>query len=220
MEVTIRRSAWGEIDAGLRTSTGLKFGAISLALCAAARLGVSIAQERGESLPGLMVWVPWWLFILALTVLGFAYLSLAWRPFFGYSAWMPGVAHLLQASVLITALYLFPAANVVAPYPPLLKYTGLAVFANMEAPRITPTTRVLLLVVALGELTKIVVRSLASLTPTVALALNLLLLAIQVIAIWQLSEDVAFHEDLWASEQYAELEARMRDLDHPASGSP
>lgn len=217
MDVTYSTTAWSRLGVGIRSSTGLRAGASLLGVCLLARYALLLPAVQRLGLPTWIYAVPWWLFAGTLAILGATFLSLAVRPYFGTSGWLPGVAHLLQAVFVTLAIYWGPEITIYGAIPPLIKYTALAVFAVREKHDIGRRTRNLLVAVSLAEMTKILTRSLVYLPPAAALALDVLLLLAQIVAFWRLARNVDYQENVWASRRLVELTGRFEDFDRPAA---
>jgi len=217
MDVTYSTTAWSRLGTGIRSSTGLKAGAISLGVCLLARYALLLPAVQRQGLPAWTHAVPWWLFAGTLALLGATFLSLAVRPYFGTSGWLPGVAHLLQSVFVLLAVHWKPDFAVYSAIPPLFKYTTLAFFAMSEKHDTGRRTRNLLVAVSLAEMAKILMRSLVTLPPAVVLGLDGLLLAAQIVAFWRLARNVAYQENVWASRRLVELTGRFEDFNRLTS---
>lgn len=199
MVVAAASAAWDRLGLGLRTSSGFRIGAGLLTLCVLVQLVMHYAPLEHWDMPAVARFVPWWLFSLTLTVLGASYFSLTVRTFFGFAGALPGLAHLLQAIFLLLALRGVNEIYFLAPYIPLLKYGALVGFVLLDRYYMTAGTRRLLLLVAVVEPVKVLVRTYELLPVSLGRPIDAVLALVQAFALWRLAADVYDEENLWAN---------------------
>jgi hypothetical protein len=204
----------------MRSSTGFRLGAGLLALCALMQLALLHVPFDLVALPALAVILPWWLFVVALVVVGAAFSSLTVRHFCGSAGILPGSVHLLQAVFVLLVLRGTREIYPLAPHLPLLKYGALAGFALLERRYLSGATRHLLLGVAMAQIAKILLRTFVTLPPTATRTADGILVLVQVVALGLLAADVHFEEDLWARNLLGSAGATIEDLDDPRGGRP
>ena len=218
MNQTDNSNSWDKVNGGLRGSTLLCSGAITMVLATWQNFTAkSISLDNGQ-VPELLITSAWLCWIVALWLLAAGFLWIGTQPFLSRMGLVVGIFHLVSGIYLL--IILFGGTDLRLPGVSLSigRTLLVIVFAFVERKHLHPINFNALVAVALLQYMKIgfrLIGILPSMGPMANGGLDSLLLTLLAVAIFLVGRDIRMVENQWAMMQTVAPVCGLGDFNNP-----